>query len=286
MKAADEIIAGVNNFSDGMARRKISTFSAAGAYYLFMSLVPMVMLLCAVMQYTPLTEEIVMDALAEYVPASLYHIVEWIVATIYSGGGAALTISVVLTIWSASKSMKAMMRGMDAAYGVERKENYFIFSLRACLYMLVFVAVIILSLIVLVYGGKILGVIRYFLPGSAAVDYIFGLLRYLRFMVVMALLALVFMFLFRWMPALKLRYRYQWPGAVFAAIVWVIFSSFFSLYISMSNRFGAYGLVGTIVVAMMWIYFCIYFLLIGGYINHYFYEKDSPSGGAKPEKAG
>lgn len=285
MKAADEVIAGVNRFSTGMASRKISTFSAAGAYYLFMSLVPMVMLLCAVMQYTPLTQDIVMDILAEYVPDSMYRIVERIVTTIYSGGGAALTISVVLTIWSASKSMKAMMRGMDAAYSVERKENYIVFSLRACLYMLVFAAVFILSLIVMVYGGKILNVIRYFLPGSAAVDYIFGLLKYLRFLVVMALLALVFMFLYHWMPALKLRYRYQWPGAAFTAVVWVIFSSIFSFYISMSNQFGAYGLIGTIIVAMMWMYFCIYFLLIGGYINHYFYQKDISAGTGEPKTA-
>jgi len=93
---------------------------------------------------------------------------------------------------------------------------------------------------------------------------------------VMALLALVFLLLYRWMPAKSLKNRYQQSGAAFAAVVWVLFSSIFSFYISMSNQFGAYGVIGTILVAMMWMYFCIYFLLIGGYINHYLYLRNVP----------
>lgn len=276
MHTISNILAGLRSFSQGMLSRKISTYSAAGAYYLFMSLVPMTMLLCAVLQYTPFTEELVMSLLAEYVPESMFELVASIVSTIYRGGGAALTISVVLTIWSASKSMKAMMRGMDSAYGVERQENYLVFSLRACLYMVVFVLVFIVSLTVMVYGGKILAMIQYFLPGSAAFDYILNLLKYLRFLLVMALLALVFLLLYQWMPAINLRYRHQWAGASFSAVVWVLFSSAFSFYVSNSNQFGAYGLIGTIIVAMMWMYFCIYFLLVGGYINRYLFLKKIP----------
>lgn len=276
MVKVERILTGLRSFFDGMARRKISTYAAAGAYYLFMSLVPMVMLLCAVLQYTPLTEDVVMGVLSEYVPESMYELVSSIVATVYDGGGAALTISIVLTVWSASKSMKAMMRGMDAVYNADRKENYLVFSLRACLYMLVFVLVFILSLIVMVYGNKILDILRYFLPSSAAVDYVFGILRYLRFVVVMVLLALVFLLLYRWMPATSLKNKYQQSGAAFSAVVWVLFSSIFSFYISLSNQFGAYGIIGTILVAMMWMYFCIYFLLIGGYINHYLYLRNVP----------
>jgi membrane protein len=271
MKAAKNVLKGFGNFTAGMESRKIATFAAAGAYYLFMSLVPLVMLLCAVLQYTPLTEEIALSVLAAYVPESMYMILARIVSTVYSGGKVALTVSLVLTVWSASSSMKAMMRGMDAVYDIERKESYFVFSLRACLYMMAFVLVFILSLIVMVYGGKILILIQNFLPQSDAVDYIFGIFKYLRFLVVMALLTLVFLLLYYWMPAVRPRFKHQHTGAVFAAVIWVMFSSAFSLYISMSKQLGAYGFIGTIMVAMIWMYYCLYFLLIGGYLNRYLY---------------
>ena len=248
MKTVNDAIAALREFSDGIIKRKISTFAAAGAYYLFMSLIPMIMMMCAILQYTPLTEELAMGVLSEYVPESMYALVSSIVSTIYSGGGAALTISIVLAIWSSSKSMKAMMRGMDAVYGVEREESIIVFNVRAFIYMIVF----------------------------AVVDSILNMLKYMRFLVVMVLLALVFMLLYRWMPVVKMGYAQQQPGAAFTAVVWVLFSSIFSLYVSLSNEFGAYGVIGTIIVAMMWMYFCIYFLLIGGYINHFIYlRRDS-----------
>ena len=276
MKTVNDAIAALREFSDGIIKRKISTFAAAGAYYLFMSLIPMIMMMCAILQYTPLTEELAMGVLSEYVPESMYALVSSIVSTIYSGGGAALTISIVLAIWSSSKSMKAMMRGMDAVYGVEREESIIVFNVRAFIYMIVFAVIFITSLTVMVYGEKILNMIRYFLPGSAVVDSILNMLKYMRFLVVMVLLALVFMLLYRWMPVVKMGYAQQQPGAAFTAVVWVLFSSIFSLYVSLSNEFGAYGVIGTIIVAMMWMYFCIYFLLIGGYINHFIYlRRDS-----------
>ena len=71
------------------------------------------------------------------------------------------------------------------------------------------------------------------------------------------------------MPARKLGYFQQWPGAIFCALSWVLFSVIFSAYVSLSGYFGAYGVIGTVMVAMVWVYYCFYFLLLGGYINHY-----------------
>lgn len=257
------------DFSAGMGKRKITTFAGSGAYFLFMSLVPMIMLLCSILQYTPLTEEMVLDAVSFYVPYSMYELVERIISTVYAGGNLALTVAIALTLWSASASMKALMRGMDAVYDAERKESYLGFSIRACIYMLIFIVMLLVSLFTLVYGKHIMSLIEIYLPANANMSYIFSLLRYLRYAVVMGMLSLVFCLLYRWMPAVSLRYRHQWPGALFTSVAWVGFSWVFSLYVDLSGKFGAYGFLGTILVAMMWMYFCLYFLLIGGYINRY-----------------
>ena len=264
-----DIYDAVDEFSRGLGRRRITTYSAACAYYLFMSLVPMIMLVVSVVQYTPLTESLILDTLSDYVPDQLYKIVETIVSSIYSGGRVALTVSILLTIWSASKSMKALMRGMDSVYDAARSEDFFVFSLRACFYMVIFVALLLVSLLVMVYGGEILALLYDLLPHGGAVDWLFGLARYLRYVVFLAVLTLVFSFTYWRMPARRLRYMSQWPGAAFCAVSWVLFSLIFSAYVSVSGIFGAYGVIGTVMVAMMWVYYCFYFLLLGGYINHY-----------------
>ena len=268
-----DIYDAVDDFSKGMGRRRITTYSAACAYYLFMSLIPMIMLLVSIIQYTPLTQEMILEAISDYVPDSLYEIISSIISSIYSGGRVALTVSILLTIWSAAASMKAFMRGMDSMYDAERHEDFFVFSLRACFYMVVLVLVLLLSFFVMVYGGEILQLLYDTLPHGGTLDKLFGTVRYLRYVVVIAVLALVFSFTYWRMPARRLRYKAQWPGAAFCAVSWSVFSVIFSVYVSVSNRFGAYGVIGTVIVAMIWLYYCFYFLLLGGYINHYIAER-------------
>lgn len=264
-----DIYDAVDEFFGGMGSRRITTYSAACAYYLFMSLVPVIMLLVSVLQYTPLTRDVVLEAVADYVPESLYEIVDYIVTSIYNGGRVALTVSILLTLWSASACMKALLRGMDSVYDAERREDYIRFSLRACFYMVIFVFILLLSFFVMVYGGQILDMIEDSMPANHSLDFLFTLAKHLRFLIILALLALVFSLLYKWMPAKNLKYRRQLPGAVFSAVVWAAFSFIFSFYVSLSDKFGAYGYIGTIMVAMIWIFYCFYFLLMGGFINHY-----------------
>ena len=143
-----DIYDAVDEFFGGMGSRRITTYSAACAYYLFMSLVPVIMLLVSVLQYTPLTRDVVLEAVADYVPESLYEIVDYIVTSIYNGGRVALTVSILLTLWSASACMKALLRGMDSVYDAERREDYIRFSLRACFYMVIFVFILLFSFII------------------------------------------------------------------------------------------------------------------------------------------
>ena len=260
-----DIYDAVDEFFSGMGSRRLTTYSSSCAYYLFMSLVPVIMLLVSVLQYTPLTRDVVLEAVADYVPDSLYEIVYFIVTSIYNGGRVALTVSILLTIWSASACMKALLRGMDSVYDAERKEDYIRFSLRACFYMIIFVFILMLSFFVMVYGGKILDYIEQSMPVNHSLDFLFTLAKYLRFVIILALLALVFCLLYKWMPARRLKFRRQLPGAVFSSVAWAAFS----FYVSLSDRFGAYGYIGTIMVAMIWIFYCFYFLLLGGFINHY-----------------
>ena len=264
-----DIYDAVDEFCSGMGSRRLTTYSSSCAYYLFMSLVPVIMLLVSVLQYTPLTRDVVLEAVADYVPDSLYEIVYFIVTSIYNGGRVALTVSILLTIWSASACMKALLRGMDSVYDAERKEDYIRFSLRACFYMIIFVFILMLSFFVMVYGGKILDYIEQSMPVNHSLDFLFTLAKYLRFVIILGLLALVFCLLYKWMPARRLKFRRQLPGAVFSSVAWAAFSFIFSFYVSLSDRFGAYGYIGTIMVAMIWIFYCFYFLLLGGFINHY-----------------
>jgi membrane protein len=259
----------LKEFTAGMAKRRLITYAAAGAYYMFLSFVPFVMLLCSALPLSELSQDTMLEVLRENVPAYLAELVERIVDSVYGGSPATLTISVVLTVLSATSAIRALIRGVDAAYDVRRRCSIVTFYFRSFFYMFILLFVILLTLSVMVYGGRILSLLGSRASDVPALDFLFFLLRYLGFAFVMLFLTLVFDALNKWMPSSKNREGAHWPGALFSALVWVIFSSAFSFYLSVSGNYGAYGIIGTVMVAMIWMYFCLYFLLIGAFLNRF-----------------
>ena len=260
-------VSAVASVFDMIGKKKVAVYAAASDYFLFMSLVPILMLLVSLIRYLPFDQADVLNIFAGAVPASVYKVITPIVNSIYRSGSGVITVSVLLTLFSASSAMRAIMKGLDAVYEVERRENALVFFARAYVYMLILIVIIILSLGVMVYGGAALGWLHSILPDNGFVDGLFSLTKYMRYLLVLAILTLSFILLYRWVPAGEHHSACQWPGALFCAVAWGAFSWVFSLYVSISDKFGAYGYIGTIMVAMMWMYYCFMFLLIGGCIN-------------------
>ena len=250
-----------------IGKKKVAVYAAASDYFVFMSLVPILMLLVSLVRYLPFEQADLLDIFAGAVPDSVYNVIRTIVGSIYRSGSGVITLSVVLTLFSASSAMRSIMKGLDSVYGAERKENVVVFFARACVYMLILLVIIVLSLAMMVYGGVILNHLHSILPENAFVERLFSLTKYMRYLLVLAILTLSFILLYRWVPAGRRRASAQWPGALFCALAWAGFSWVFSLYVSISDKFGAFGYIGTIMVAMMWMYYCLMFLLIGGCIN-------------------
>ena len=66
----------------------------------------------------------------------------------------------------------------------------------------------------------------------------------------------------------------QAPGAVFSSVCWYLFSIGFSLYVTYTPGLNnMYGSLTTIILAMLWLYFCMYIILLGAEINSYFEEQ-------------
>ena len=63
-------------------------------------------------------------------------------------------------------------------------------------------------------------VVAHYPDVSAALQFLVKL----RFIIVMLGLMGVFLLLYKWVPHVKCRYSRELPGAVFAAVAWVLFS--------------------------------------------------------------
>ena len=271
-----KLIETAKEFAAGLTERKIAMYAASSTYNIFMATAPVIMLMVSLIQFLPIDETYILGQLDEWMPSQVISVVRRILDGIYSGGKTALTVSVILTVFSASAAMRAIMKGIDSAYNSNMKQNFIIFYARSILYMIVFVAVLLLSLIIIAYGASIMNLILGLFPHMTRLDELFETLRYARYLVVAVILYVVFLLLYRFIPMIKVKLKDQHAGAFFSALAWILFSFIFSFYVSHSNKFGAYGIIGTVMVAMMWLYYCIFFVLIGGWLNSFLKMKKRP----------
>lgn len=254
------------DFSARMKKQNISAYAASIAFFFFLSIVPMLIMICTIIPYTPLTEMNLVEAITDMVPDMAAPLVASLISDVYEKSAGIMSVAIIATIWSASKGVMALMRGLNAINGVEEKRNYFLVRGIASLYTVVMLIVVILSLFLNVFGNQLVKLILHRLPVLR--EFVSFLLHF-RFLVVWVVLTVLFAAIYAYMPDEKLLFTEQIPGAMFAAVVWNVFSWGFSLYVNYSNTYGIYGSLSIIVIVLIWMYFCMYIMMIGAYLNHY-----------------
>lgn len=257
----------LRDFSAQMKKQNISAFAASTAFFLVLSIVPMLILICTIIPYTPLTEENLVRAVTEITPDRLDFLVESLIAEVYDKSAGILSVAAITTLWSAGKGVLALMRGLNAIGGVEEDRNYFVVRLVASLYTVVMLVVLILSLFIMVFGNQLVELLLYRVP---QLQILVSFLMNFRFLLVWAILTLLFSAVYAYVPNEKLAFGEQVPGAAFAAVVWSVFSWGFSLYVERTESYSIYGSLSLIVIVMVWMYFCMYIIMIGAYLNRYF----------------
>lgn len=255
------------DFSRQMTRKNISSFAASAAFFLFLSVIPLLMSLCAILPYTPLTAENLIDAIMQVTPDAMNGFVEQVVGDVYARSAGTITIFAIVAVWSAGKAMLALIRGLNEVNNFEEHRNYLVLRIIAFLYTVIMLVAILISMLIMVFGNVIVNIALHDFP---QLHVLVQLIMHFRFLFSWLLLTLAFSMIYAFVPGIKLKLKKQLPGAAFSAIVWSFASFAFSVYVDNFNGFGTYGSLTTVVIMMIWFYMMMYILLIGAHINRYF----------------
>lgn len=256
----------LKEISKELKLQNISAFAASTAFFLFLSLVPMLILLCTIIPFTPLTEQNLITVVTDLTPDVMDPLMIGLIQEVYEKSAGILSVALFITLWSAGKGVLALMQGLNAINNVKEERNYFVVRIVASFYTLIVLLMIILSLFIMVFGNALVDVLLYKIPHLQT---FVSFLMNFRFVVVWAVLTVFFAMIYAYIPNRKLRLKEQLPGAMFSAIAWSVFSWVFSIYVSSNNLGGVYGSLTIVIVVMLWMYFCMYIVLLGAYWNQY-----------------
>ena len=255
------------DFGKHMNRKNINSFAASTAFFLFLSLIPMLMLLCALIPYTPITEADLMDVATGITPDTMDSLVVNIIHDVYNKSIGIVSVTAVVTLWSAGKGVLALMRGLNVINDVEENRNYVVLRMVASFYTVLILILMILSLLIMIFGNTLIQLVEGGIPQTS---YFFELLLHFRTPFVWFVLTIFIALIYTYVPGGKLGFKMQLPGAVIASVGWSVITLFFSIYVDRFNGFSTYGSLTTIIILMLWLYACMYIVMVGAFLNRYF----------------
>ncbi len=256
-----------NELLGGDERSHIRAYAAESAFFIIISIVPCILLLLTLIQYTPVTRTMVMEAALEVFPSSINVLIVSIVDEVYSQSASVIPLTAITAMWSAGKGVLSMASGLNWVYGNTETKNYIILRIRAAAYTLLFVVSIVLTLVLMVFGNRISSFIS---KNIRIFEHVVELIIDVRVLISIVVLIFVFTIAYSILPDGKVKMLQQIPGASFAAVGWLACSLAFSVYVDVFDGLSdMYGSLTTIVLVMLWLYFCMYSMLLGAKINVY-----------------
>ncbi|MGN0421433.1 MAG: YihY/virulence factor BrkB family protein [Lachnospiraceae bacterium] len=265
MKKIKQIYQNITNITAGVSADHVGAYAAQASYFFMLCMIPIILLLLTMVQYTPVTKADVMTAVIQVFPSSVDSLITSIVNQVYNQSTGVIPITIVVALWSAGKGVLAMTSGLNCVYKCNETRNYVFLRIRATIYTVMFIIVIIFLLVLSVFGNTLNLFIAEHIPIMLGVA---EKLLETRIIITPTVMVAFSLLIYKFLPNRRDKFRYQLPGAMFSAVGWMIISWIFSVYLDVFKGFSSmYGSLTTIVLIMLWMYFCMYCILLGGELN-------------------
>lgn len=264
-----KIFGNVKTFLDKCRVDNITAFAAQSAFFILLSAIPFIMVFSSMLKYTPITQDFLTQAVKMYMPSYISPLMISVIREVYSQSIGLTSIAAVVAIWSSAKGLQYLGTGLNIVNNCQETRNWFVLRFRAIGYTLVLILTLVVVLVLLVFGSTLQKAALKYVP---IISNFMSLLIGIRVIVVMGLLIIFFALIFKMLPNRKASFKSQLPGAVLSAVSWYAFSFALSIYVEYFNGFSTYGSLATIVLVMLWLYFCMYILLLCAETNVIFFD--------------
>jgi membrane protein len=266
---------------------------AALAYYAMFSIFPLLLLLLAgfgiALGSQVSVQTTLLDIIAGTFSPQLRDTVEQILGVITEQSGTATLIGTVTLIFGASGVFQQLEKSFNKIWNIPQpttkatwmqmlirvlKERFFAFVM-----VLVVGFLILLSLIVTGVTNVLLGTLSGLPVVGNMAGYLLGIL------ISILLSALVFAVTYRYLPHAPVTWPDVWPAALFIGVLWEAAKRVLALYIERSAFTSAYGIIGTVLVLMVWIYLSSQILFFGAELTQVYCKQHSSMPNTPPHQA-
>lgn len=271
-----------------MADDNISIVAAGVAFFTLLSIFPALAAVLTIygLFADPQTVASQIESMGRMLPSNAQTLIQDQLQRLASASGGALGIGALVgllaTIWSASKGMKALVTGIDIAYDEKDERGFVKLTLTVLALTVGALLFFIVSIVLIAAFPALSGTLG--LPSAVQT-----VVNWARWPVLVVLVMLALAVIYRYAPDRDpARWRWVTPGSLIAAVLWLVGSIAFSLYVRYFGSYNeSYGALAGVVILLMWLYISAYVVLLGAEVNAELERqtrKDSTHG--RPERMG
>lgn len=252
------------------ANHNVLWSGASLTYFLILSIFPFLIVLLNILSYSSLVREKAILDLIRFLPLDIVAIIEGFLNDLSrSSSQELLSVAAFLGLWTASSGVKAIIKAINIAYDYAENRNFLKLRGLSVLFTLALLLMITLVMISLILGPILA---RTLFDRFGYGDSFTTLWNYLRYVVPLVYMILIFALLYKFSPNigknLRIPIREVLPGAVFTTIAWVSLSLLLSYYVNNFGKYAiTYGSLGGVIVLLIWIYYSSIVIVLGGEIN-------------------
>lgn len=260
IKTVKYIYAFIKRIARWLENHRIRVYASQASFFIIISAIPMMIIILSFSGLILPEKNDLDEVLLSRIPPELYSVGRRVLDEIDEKSNLSLvSVSALTLLWAASRGVRGIGDGIRNVYGGEKDRYYAIYILKSLLMTFLYVCSVILALTVWVFGDSIL---KHASAGSPI-----GFLKVLNGGALFLLLSAVFNLSYRFFSGKREGLR-EAPGAFFSALCWFLFSELFEYYVSNFAKYSyVYGSLSTVIVVMLWLYFCMEILLVGAGVN-------------------
>jgi membrane protein len=246
----------------------ITDTAAQLSYYFLVALFPFLFFLVTLTAYLPVQGAVdaLMERLQAVMPVEALAVVQaHLQMLLHNPRPQLVTLGLAVTLWTASRGVDALRKGLNIAYDVRESRPYWRTQLLA-IGMTVAGAV----LIVVAFAGFVLGGnVGEALAARIGIHQQFALVwSWLRWPFTAMVVILAASLSYYVLPDVAQKFRLISPGSVTATVLWLATTWGFTQYVEYFGRFNVtYGSIGGVVMLLVWLYLTGLVFLFGGELN-------------------
>ncbi len=256
------------HFVRKLLQMKVGLYASSACYFMFLSVFPLLVLLLGLLRHTGLEVERLLSFLEGFVPGALMDGARQLVFETYLGtSGTLLGLSALTALWSASRGIFGLLKGLNAVYGLQETRGYVYTRVLSVYYTFAFLLVLLLNLVLQVFGEALLENLPY--GKEPLIAFLTGAVDFRQLFLLLTQIAL-FCAMYKVFPNGKFTWKQSLPGAVLASFGWLVFSNLFSVYVARtSNYVNLYGTMYRAAMSFLWLYCCMSIVFYGGALNRW-----------------